>query len=370
MKYLGTHHDTGKTLPTVGNAIWLSFYIGQYEGDMTKFLFKRPCDAGDVQKDICIDKRTYLEQLVGAKGVDLIILCVRCLQDEVSHFRNYYCSFSQQLVEYVYKLGYRNVKVELFSEPIELIKPDQYILMLKELRKALDHYRRDYNLEILAGAGDLHIKTHRKYYKYLKDNAFHDFDAWSIHCINDPEAELLWSVKNLGDKPIHITEFTMLDYILAHGANASWTLNALSNFLVHARAFPKIKSLFQVFPARISGKYESWSVHNSGYLTRLKEFYNKYIKEVNMGDEKILVRYGDKGIYVNDMQWILKELGYDPVYIDGIFGDLTLEALNDFQKCKGLDVNEYFDLYDVDYIMDSAIDILDRLRSIIITRIL
>ncbi|GAI01398.1 unnamed protein product, partial [marine sediment metagenome] len=58
---------------------------------------------------------------------------------------------------------------ELFNEPIEIITPFLYKIMLIELRKALEGYRKQYNLQILAGAGDLHHKQHKDYYKYLQE---------------------------------------------------------------------------------------------------------------------------------------------------------------------------------------------------------
>lgn len=344
MKYLGTHHDTGVKLPTVGNAIWLSFYLGQYHGNFNDFLLMLPRNAGSVQKDVYMDDRSYYDQLVAAKGVDLIVLCVRCLEGEIDHFLNYYKRFSQDLCEYVYKLGYKNVKVELMSEPIEIVTPDLYLIMLKRLRKVLDRYRKKYNLQILAGAGDLHHKQHKDYYKYLRDHAFHDFDCWSIHCINDPLQEMIWAVKNLGDKPIHITEFTTLDHLLAWGASDPITLWFLNECITFAQKQSKIKSLLQVFPAYIEGKYKSWSIHKSSYLTKLREFYNKYIKEENMSYLTMGIYYGEKGAAVQYLQHLLLDNEHDPGVIDGIFGKNTLAALNEFQKNWNISVVKYCDM--------------------------
>lgn len=344
MKYLGTHHDTGVKLPTVGNAIWLSYYLGQYKGDFSQFMYSKPCNAGKIQKDVYIDKRTYMQQLDDAKGVDLIVLCVRCLQDEFKHFDNYYMSFSQQLVEYVYKLGYKNVKVELLSEPIEIVTPHKYLYKLRQLREAIGYYRNTRNLQILAGAGDLHHKQHQDYYKYLRDHGFHDFDCWSIHCINDPLQEMIWAVKNLGDKPIHITEFTILDHLLAWGASDPITLWFLNECITFAQKQSKIKSLLQVFPAYIEGKYKGWSVHKSTYLTKLKEFYNKHIKEETVSNYDIKISYKEWSLAVNFLQRLLEYAGWDPKGIDGKFGSLTLKALNDFQESVKIEVKNYCDL--------------------------
>lgn len=352
MKYLGTHHDTGVKLPSVGNAIWLSYYLGQYWENIQSFLDQKPADAGSIQKDIYIDNRTYRQQLHDAKNVDLIVLCVRCLQGEFDHFLDYYKRFSVDLVEYVYKLGYKNVKVELMSEPIEIVKPDMYLIMLKRLRNILGRFREKYNLQILAGAGDLHHKQHKDYYKYLRDNAFHEFDCWSIHCINDPLQEMIWAVKNLGDKPIHITEFTTLDHLLAWGASDPITLWFLNECLTFAQKQSKIKSLLQVFPAYIEGKYKGWSVHKSAYLTKLKEFYNKHIKEEEVREPKIVIKKGEIGIAVEYLQEMLVQTGYNPGKVDGWFGERTEEALNNYQKDKGLPVLPYCDLHCMSYMIE------------------
>jgi peptidoglycan hydrolase-like protein with peptidoglycan-binding domain len=51
---------------------------------------------------------------------------------------------------------------------------------------------------------------------------------------------------------------------------------------------------------------------------------------------KVVLKKGDQGQSVRDLQTLLTRLGYDPKYIDGDFGDLTLAALDNFQRVEGL----------------------------------
>lgn len=343
MKYLGTHHDTGIQLPSVGNAIWLSFYLGQYKGDFEDFMNDFPGDAGWIQDEIYIDDRSYYQQLKDAKDVDMIVLCVRCLEDEIDHFTDNYIIFIDDILTYLVREGYKNIKIELLNEPIELVTAGEYVDLIKRCRFEFDKVFKDYNIQLLAGAGDLHTRNHKNYYKYLRDNAFHDFDCWSIHAINDPLMEMIWAVKNLGDKPIHITEFTTLDQLLAWGASDPKTLWFLNECITFAQKQSKIKSLLQVFPAKIEGKYKHWSIHKSAYLTKLREFYNKYIKEEIVNDLDIKIPYGEKSLSVRYLQYLLEWNAFSPKYFDGKFGDLTLKALNDFQKDNEIEVKNYCD---------------------------
>lgn len=48
-------------------------------------------------------------------------------------------------------------------------------------------------------------------------------------------------------------------------------------------------------------------------------------------DPYLPLEKGDRGVSVLYMQRRLKELGYDPQKLDGIYGDMTVEALSRFQ---------------------------------------
>ena len=52
-----------------------------------------------------------------------------------------------------------------------------------------------------------------------------------------------------------------------------------------------------------------------------------------------LSKYGSRGNEVRQIQTRLKELGYNPGTIDGIYGTNTQNAVKAFQRDKGLSVD-------------------------------
>ncbi|GAB2544215.1 C40 family peptidase [Gracilibacillus alcaliphilus] len=52
-----------------------------------------------------------------------------------------------------------------------------------------------------------------------------------------------------------------------------------------------------------------------------------------------LIQQGDTGAAVEDLQNSLQNLGYYSYHIDGIFGDITAQAVRDFQADQGLQVD-------------------------------
>ena len=57
-------------------------------------------------------------------------------------------------------------------------------------------------------------------------------------------------------------------------------------------------------------------------------------------DPYLPLKKGDQGVSVLYMQVRLKELGYDPVKLDGIYGELTVAAVAMFQKDYGIPMEE------------------------------
>ena len=49
-----------------------------------------------------------------------------------------------------------------------------------------------------------------------------------------------------------------------------------------------------------------------------------------------LIKEGDGGSLVQMVQLSLKRAGFDPLFLDGIFGGRTKSAVIDFQKSRGL----------------------------------
>ena len=52
-------------------------------------------------------------------------------------------------------------------------------------------------------------------------------------------------------------------------------------------------------------------------------------------DPYMPLQKGDRGLSVTYMQMMLRKLGYDPIKIDGIYGELTIKAVAEYQKAIG-----------------------------------
>ncbi|WP_328701007.1 peptidoglycan-binding domain-containing protein [Aquibacillus kalidii] len=67
-------------------------------------------------------------------------------------------------------------------------------------------------------------------------------------------------------------------------------------------------------------------------LDKLKEVLNTSQPLTEFTLPNGILRRGDEGAGVRQIQRALKRVGFDPVYIDGIYGPRTEEAVRDFQS--------------------------------------
>ena len=65
-----------------------------------------------------------------------------------------------------------------------------------------------------------------------------------------------------------------------------------------------------------------------------------FAKDAPVYDPYLPLKKGDRGVSVLYMQQRLKELGYDPEKLDGIYGDLTVKAVALFQQDHGIRLEE------------------------------
>lgn len=80
--------------------------------------------------------------------------------------------------------------------------------------------------------------------------------------------------------------------------------------------------------------YEAIRQRERNYIS--PTMYRKlFAKDAPYYDPHMPLQKGDQGLRVRMLQYALKKAGYDPVKIDGIYGDMTVSALAAYQKAIG-----------------------------------
>ncbi len=80
--------------------------------------------------------------------------------------------------------------------------------------------------------------------------------------------------------------------------------------------------------------YDAIYATEHNYITR--SMRNKlFAKNAPKYDPYLPLQKGDKGLSVLYMQMMLRKLGFDPVKVDGVYGELTVQAVAAYQKAIG-----------------------------------
>ena len=80
--------------------------------------------------------------------------------------------------------------------------------------------------------------------------------------------------------------------------------------------------------------YDAIYATEHNYITR--SMRNKlFAKSAPQYDPYLPLQKGDKGLSVLYMQMMLRKLGFDPVKVDGVYGELTIQAVAAYQKAIG-----------------------------------
>lgn len=141
-----------------------------------------------------------------------------------------------------------------------------------------------------------------------------------------------------------------VDADLVPGSGTDWMELVIQFLVKKARAGEYIPFEYLIYKSRIWYRSDGWKTHTynganphdkhahfSGAYTQAGDNWDGTLGLASVrgeGDE-MLVKKGDSGEPVKYWQYILKELGYDPGTIDGVYGAKTEAAVNAERKARG-----------------------------------